>query len=256
MRPSKKLEEAQVELIVQDRTIPCFVKVGGARRKKMALRILPNGRVELLLPYGVSLKKGVAFAMSQGAWLVEQTKRVSERPTIEISLQEGASLPFLGEGYALHIKAGKRGQRGVFVEGERLTASLFDPTPKSLKRALASFYKAQAMPLFENRIEALSQELPFVERPPKVSQRFMRGRWGSCSYRGTVSLNTALIMTPPDIIDYVVMHELCHLKEHNHSARYYALLDQYMPDWRARKKALQAISAEVMALSTYLSSNE
>lgn len=75
---------------------------------------------------------------------------------------------------------------------------------------------------------------------PTLTIRRMKTRWGSCGRSGRILLNPRLLQAPLDLIDYVVVHELCHLKEHNHSKRYYALLDAAMPDWRDRRKRINA----------------
>ena len=66
----------------------------------------------------------------------------------------------------------------------------------------------------------------------------MRSQWGSCSLSGRISLNTHLVKTPPRLAEYVVLHELCHLRHHDHSPRFYALMERYMPDWRVRRSEL------------------
>jgi hypothetical protein len=69
----------------------------------------------------------------------------------------------------------------------------------------------------------------------------MQKRWGSCSPKGHINLNLKLIQVPKTYIDYVILHELCHLKEHNHGRAYYALLDRVLPDWRDKRAALHQI---------------
>ncbi len=77
---------------------------------------------------------------------------------------------------------------------------------------------------------------------PKWKITAMRKQWGSCSPKGVVSLNPNLVKAPRDCIDYVLVHELAHLKEHNHSKRFYGLLDRNMPDWKSRKAKLDGIA--------------
>ena len=69
----------------------------------------------------------------------------------------------------------------------------------------------------------------------------MKSRWGSCTALGMVILNLMLIQAPKDLIDYVIIHELCHLKEHNHSLAFYALLEHVLPDWQVRRKQLNQL---------------
>jgi len=76
---------------------------------------------------------------------------------------------------------------------------------------------------------------------PDLTIRQMQRRWGSCTPEGKIILNLRLIQVPKLYIDYVIMHELCHLKEHNHSHRFYALLDRVMPDWRTKREDLNTL---------------
>ncbi|MGO1626479.1 MAG: M48 metallopeptidase family protein [Halomonadaceae bacterium] len=91
--------------------------------------------------------------------------------------------------------------------------------------------------MFERRLAQAAQELPGVNATPPWWLREMQTQWGSCSPKGVIILNPHLVKAPTRAVDYVILHELCHLAEHNHSPRFYRLLDDYMPDWRTVKAA-------------------
>jgi predicted metal-dependent hydrolase len=80
-----------------------------------------------------------------------------------------------------------------------------------------------------------------ITATPNLRIRTMQKRWGSCTEAGVITLNLKLIQAPKLLIDYVIIHELCHLKEHNHSAAYYRLLDRTLPQWRERREALNQV---------------
>ena len=80
---------------------------------------------------------------------------------------------------------------------------------------------------------------PWVREQPPLRYRAMRRSWGNCRRDGILTLNTRLIQYPPALIAHVIIHELCHLQEHNHSPAFYALMQAVQPDWRARKTALE-----------------
>jgi len=82
---------------------------------------------------------------------------------------------------------------------------------------------------------------PAITATPELRIRTMQKRWGSCTETGVITLNLKLIQVPKALIDYVIIHELCHLKEHNHSHAYYHLLDRVLPDWRARRDELNKV---------------
>jgi predicted metal-dependent hydrolase len=107
-----------------------------------------------------------------------------------------------------------------------------------------NWYRHHAARVFSHRMAVLLDECPSLrnEKPLRTSMRHMRHRWGSCTKTGMVLLNPALIMTPIHCIDYVILHELCHLKVQNHSATFYRLLSRHMPDWEQRKRRLNEIA--------------
>ncbi len=94
----------------------------------------------------------------------------------------------------------------------------------------------------------IDEEAPAIGvEPARVQIRDQRSRWGSCSTRGTLSFNWRLVLAPFDVLDYVVVHELCHLREPNHSSRFWKLVEQRRPDWRAQRNWLHEHGPELLA---------
>ncbi|MEP6813141.1 MAG: M48 family metallopeptidase [Actinomycetota bacterium] len=94
----------------------------------------------------------------------------------------------------------------------------------------------------------IDEEAPEIGvEPARVQIRDQRSRWGSCSTRGTLSFNWRLVLAPFDVLDYVVVHELCHLREPNHSRRFWKLVEQRRPDWRAQRDWLHEHGPELLA---------
>ena len=94
----------------------------------------------------------------------------------------------------------------------------------------------------------IDEEAPAIGvEPARVQIRDQRSRWGSCSTRGTLSFNWRLVLAPFDVLDYVVVHELCHLREPNHSRRFWKLVEQRRPDWRAQRDWLHEHGPELSA---------
>jgi predicted metal-dependent hydrolase len=94
----------------------------------------------------------------------------------------------------------------------------------------------------------IDEEAPAIGvRPQRVQIRDQRSRWGSCSTRGTLSFNWRLVLAPLEVLDYVVVHELCHLREPNHSRRFWKLVEEHRPDWRAHRDWLHEHGPELLA---------
>jgi predicted metal-dependent hydrolase len=114
----------------------------------------------------------------------------------------------------------------------------------SVSRLLQDWYLQHAKILFAARLSYwISESRPLaVPEIPTLIVRKMARRWGSCTKRGTITLNVDLIKVPRTFIDYVIVHELCHLRVHSHSPAFYRLLTRAMPDWRQRKERLGLIA--------------
>ena len=112
-------------------------------------------------------------------------------------------------------------------------------TPEGTKMLLHRWYLDRARVIFS---EVLNANLPSFKgvRCPRLNVRTMQSRWGSLSRAGTMTLNLNLVRAPRACIEYVVVHELCHMKHRDHDGRFFRLLEQMMPDWEKRKQRLEA----------------
>ena len=127
-----------------------------------------------------------------------------------------------------------------------LVVQLPVPDMKGVKRAVEKWFRLQAEETFEDYLEKgyrlISQ---YCVPEPVLKIRRMKSRWGSCSRSGQITLNLGLIHLPPVCIEYIIMHELCHLKHLNHSKHYYQFLQHCMPDWKERKTILESYRLSV-----------
>jgi predicted metal-dependent hydrolase len=110
--------------------------------------------------------------------------------------------------------------------------------PALIRPALDAWYRQRAHELLADRLTAVAASLSWVQQMPPMRLQFMSVQWGSCSPAGRITLNPLLVKAPRKCIDYVMLHELCHLLHHNHSPKFYQTLDRHMPNWRAVKDKL------------------
>ena len=202
------------------------------RRRSLELRVFPDARVEVRAPLHASPADISAFLAGRRDWLRRTLVRMAERPgPLRLQLAEGAQHPFLGRPLTLRLASGAR--KAVRREDELYLSA---PSAEQLPAVLLSWYRAQAYQYFEAEID---RHFPFFAARghgrPTLRVKQMKSRWGSLSSRGFINLNLALIRLPPACLEYVVVHELCHLEEMNHGPRFKALMDQRLPDWRARR---------------------
>jgi predicted metal-dependent hydrolase len=142
----------------------------------------------------------------------------------------GEGHSYLGRQYRLRVE---RGPERVTLVAGRLVVRVPSRRRRSVERALARWYRSRARAVFAHYLQAVLQAAPWLgPTPGSVRVRAMTRRWGSCSARGTITLNVHLVKTPPSCIEYVIAHELAHRLEMSHSRRFYRLLDRAVPDWR------------------------
>lgn len=111
-----------------------------------------------------------------------------------------------------------------------------------MRRRLNLWYRQRAKDYFGRRLADIAADMPWLQQVPLLKLLTMRKQWGSCSPAGIITLNPWLIRAPRDCIDYVITHEVCHLQEHNHSKRYYQLLEKYFPGWQSVKNRLDGLA--------------
>jgi predicted metal-dependent hydrolase len=167
--------------------------------------------------------------------------RSKQRDLPDYAYCSGEEHLFLGEKLLLAVthKPGRRAK--VSRNAGVLQVQLQEPTPEQVKTQLTRWYRQQAGQLFTRRLAHFSGLAPWTQgQLPPMRLRRMKRTWGSCSSSGVITLNPHLVKAPTDCIDYVVAHEICHLREHNHSRAFYNLQEQLYPQWRAAKNRLKA----------------
>ena len=153
---------------------------------------------------------------------------------------DGEKHLFMGQYYPLEVLQHTAKSGKVDLLAGRLQVRSQDCSYARVKCRLENWYRQQAHKLFSERLIACGQAASWVgEESPPMRLRRMKRTWGSCSSQGVITLNPHLVKAPPECIDYVIAHEVCHLREHNHGKAFYVLQEQLFPGWRAAKANLQ-----------------
>lgn len=211
--------------------------------RKALIHVHPNGLVEVETPEGVPLAEVKQALLKRAGWVRKHLRAIHARraEVLERQYVSGETVFYLGRRYQLKVVQ-SGGPAEAKLLGGRLTVMTPHGRPGAIKAALANWYRARAHEVFARRVAAVAERLPWVPEMPDWTIRDMKTQWGSCSPSGAILLNPHLVKTPTRCIDYVILHELCHLEEHNHSPRFYKLMGRVMPDWEALKARLDASS--------------
>jgi len=191
--------------------------------------------VEVLAPKRMSAALIAAFVQDKSAWIHKKLhfNRAVRAVYIPKTFQPGESFQLLGKSYVLRLQQGKR---AIQLNDHELLVSHPAPEPKTTQRQIERWYRQQAETHFKLRSRFFASMLG--KQPYRVGVKAYKSRWGSCHHDGRIYFNWRLIMAPDRVIDYVVVHELCHLIHANHSAQYWALVQSLYPAHKAAKSWL------------------
>lgn len=213
------------------------------RRRTVAITIHPENGVVVHTPRRYSRRRVEALLRAKAAWIRKHLARlaVERARRLEPRWEQGELLPFQGAGYPLTfvLDGGReevRLEEGRFLLGLPLEGSQA-AFPEQVRARMLGWYRERAAALLEERVAHFKESLG-VE-PLRIRVKAQKRRWGSCSARGALNFNWQLILAPREILDYVVVHELCHLIVLNHSPRFWALVESVLPDFRERRRWLR-----------------
>lgn len=235
-RTRKSIPPREVgHLTVGERAIPLMMRKS-RRARSLSLRIDPVlDAVELVLPWGVSVREGLRFAATKSGWL---RANLEDRPP-RVPFAPGARIPYLGVDHEIvHDPAARAGVR---IEAGRIHVS---GGIEFLARRLRDWLRCQAQRRLAARVTVAAAR---VERRVKhVRLRDPKSRWGSCAADGGLSFSWRLVLAPAAVLDYVVAHEVAHLVHANHGTRFWRLVTELAGDAEAPRAWLRAHGARLL----------
>ena len=211
--------------------------------RRIHLEMDRNGVLQVVAPRGMS-HQALNRALQKRSqrvdrFLGEARSRLRDLP--ELSWDSGEAHLFLGTRYPLDVCVRTSNRGTVALEEGRIRVLTARHRPEQVKNQVVRWYRQQAQRQFARRLALLCSDAPWVgPELPSLRLRKMKRTWGSCSSKGVITLNTHLVKAPVDLVDYVIAHEICHLREPNHGTSFYALQSGLYPDWRAARARLRA----------------
>ena len=214
------------------------------RTIRIAIHVHPDASIQVDAPEGESFSKISKAVLKRARWIKNHVlqARAQREHVLPRSYISGESHFYLGRRYQLKVSDVKGAESRVKMWRGRLLVYAEGRSSDAVKKQLYDWYRKRALKVFERRLLALGERVLWLSEVPPLRLRKMRKQWGSCSPQGTIVLNPHLVKAPRDCVDYVIAHELCHLKEHNHSPRYYRLLREVMPGWEPVKARLDGMA--------------
>lgn len=211
-------------------------------RKTLAIHVHPNMSVEVVAPHDAKIEKVYEKIKKRARWIITQQlffgqfhPKMTERLFVA-----GETHRYLGRQYRLKITRGLQNQVKL-SRGYILITSHYPKDQQLIKTLLEDWLCARASEKFNERLTICLQKFQNPEKfkPKSMTIRKLTNRWGSMTSSGRLVLNRTLIHAPIHCIDYVIIHELCHIQHPNHSPEFWKLLTTILPDWEKRKSQLE-----------------
>ncbi|MCL2707005.1 MAG: M48 family metallopeptidase [Dehalococcoidia bacterium] len=207
------------------------------RRSKSAryarLRISADGGLIITLPQHYHMSRAEEIILDKKRWI---KKRLEMVQMSRLLYADNNHVQYLGRTLSIHSRTTLTLKATVQLAGEALILDL-PASAQGTRAIVTAWLRTQAQSIIPPLVAQHSQRMNITYSHVRISTA--RTRWGSCSLRGTLNFNWKLIMLPVEIIEYVVVHELCHLSEMNHSPNFWKLVEQYCPDWRVLRHWLR-----------------
>ena len=240
------LPERKLSIIYGDEVIDFEVLESPSHTQKILIKVYADCRVVVSTPLNTDDQTIIEAVKQRSRWIYKQLREFREQSRFITprKYKSGESHFYLGKQYQLKVIHDDTKPKGVKLLRGRLEVNTLDMGLESIKSYLNEWYRIRAKVIFEARLQHILEQALWVENYPDIRLMTMRTQWGNCSPSGVLTLNPHLVKAPTICIDYVILHELCHLVEHNHSDRFYQLLTQVMPDWEVVKERLDNMAVK------------
>jgi predicted metal-dependent hydrolase len=208
-------------------------KIVRSRRRTIALEVTPQATLVVRAPHRVPQAYIDAMIREKSAWIKRKMAEMRARPQAPArQYEEGEVFWFLGRQYPLHYTDDPGGS---IVRTDRLcVSSVLRP---DIRNALKRWYVKEAQKEIHARCMYFSMMTGYSPASLRITDA--RGRWGSCTSKGGLNFSWRLVQTPLEIVDYVIVHELVHLRQHDHSKKFWDKVEALMPDYPRRKEWLR-----------------
>lgn len=227
-----------------DERIPYLICPIQELKGQVAIHVHPDGSVQVDAPPEATKEEVRTAVLKRARWVVQNVEsfRKQREHVLPREYVGGESHFYLGRRYPLKIVTADEERRGVKLVRGRIQITAPNTEGDAVKALLRTWYRTRAKLYFRKIFGEILEGLPWVETMPKWRLQAMSKQWGSCSPKGTITLNPHLVKAPPQCVHYVLVHELCHLREHNHSKAFYRLLTDELPEWKSLKARLDGMA--------------
>lgn len=217
------------------------------RLRRLSIHVEPDGKVLVDGPEGTTKAEFLSAVRKRARWISEHVRAAKGRVRHALPREyvSGEAVFYLGRRYQLKVILVTMLPAQVRLRGRFLEVRVPTAGSATVRGAINAWYMERARDFLSQRLADVARRLLWVKALPPTRLRFMRVQWGSCSPQGRLTLHPWLVKAPRECVDYVLLHELCHLAHHNHGPNFYRALDRHMPNWRNVKERLDDMAEDI-----------
>lgn len=237
----KQPQKLKKTIEINNTKLECMVSF--SKRKTIAIKIEENGQINIYVPVGIDMDYIDKVIQSKESWIWSNYHRILENNRAGIAdcskteLQNGSILKFKGKEYNLQIfKLGRKNQ--IYFDGDFIIVCVKDlNNQEEIINLVENFYREYARKVFTEKVEKFAEKMQVTYG--RISIKEQKTRWGSCSSKGNLNFNWKVVKAPEYVIDYLVVHELSHRIEMNHSKAFWKVVKDTLPEYEAGKNWLK-----------------
>lgn len=245
----EKINKSESDKLITEKTKP-------SKPRKVVIKVHPDQRVVVTAPVDAADEMIYDAMMKRARWIWQSLQDFAKQQNHVLPKRyvSGETQFYLGRRYVLKVITNietadvihntvklSRGKLNVELSQSDSTLNIEERTVL-VKSLIDEWYKNKFRSISRERLEALIYKASWVKNSPSIKLMTMKKQWGSCSTKGNLILNPHLVKASKECIDYVILHELCHIAEHNHSEHFWRLLTQVMPNWKEVKARLDGMA--------------
>ncbi len=220
-----------------------------SRRKTISISVEPDQKVLVKAPIQASREQIQKIVEKKVSWIARKREEMAKCQTKKQDLADGRKLWYQGKAYSLQIIIEKdtmneKADCRTCLCGEKLKVYVKQGQEEEIRQNLMQWYYAEAGKWISQRVEYFNKDLK--EYINRICIKDQKSRWGSCSSKKNLNFNWRIIQAPPEVADYVVVHEMCHLRQMNHSPQFWAEVAGILPDYKERRQWLREKGQRLM----------
>lgn len=204
-------------------------------RKNVTITVKPKNQVAIISPPGINIKTLEKLLKSKSNWILKKLEKYKDIDlNEEIIFEDGTKLYYLGDVYCLNIIKSTKCNSNVYISKNKIIIESNDLSQSNLKDILKKWYKSESEKIVIEKLQKLKNKSEIMNSlaPTCIKVKEQNKRWGSCTSKGNIYINSKISMARPKSIEYILVHEFSHLVHMNHSKEFYKFVGRIMPSYK------------------------